>query len=266
MTTPAAAARPSLARRSVPPVAAIAFATALLAALAWSVDVTPPVRRAVPIVMYHHVGDWGVAGDWSPWVVKPRDFGAQLDWLVAHGFRTVTLTQLRAHRELGAALPARPVVLTFDDGWAEHAGIARRWLEPRGLRGVFFVYTAAVGGGGFLSWDDLRTLEASGHEVLSHTVGHPDLVRVPDDRLAVEMRESRARLERELGHPVETIAYPFGSFDARVVRAAADAGYRMAVLATGGNEVATDPRLEMPRWKMEYGEPIDRFVQQLGGR
>lgn len=215
--------------------------------------------------MYHHVGDWGAPGDWAPWVVKPDDFAAQLDWLVAHGYHAITLAELRAHRERGRPLPPRPVVLTFDDGWGEHLGIARDWLEPRGLRGVFFVYTGAVGAGGYLSWGDARGFEAAGHEVLSHTVGHPDLTRLPDERLRVEMRDSRARLERELGHPVETIAYPFGAFDARVVKAAGDAGYRMAVLATGGNETAAEPRLEMPRWKMEYGEPLERFVQRLHG-
>lgn len=234
--------------------------------LAWHpVPAGETAAREVPILMYHHVGDWGPAGDWGPWVVKPEDFEAQLDWLVSHGFHAVTLGQLRAHRERGEPLPSRPVVLTFDDGWGEHLWIARRSLEPRGLRGVFFVYTGAIGGGGYLSWDDVRALEAEGHEVSSHTVGHPNLLQVPDGRLATEMRDSRARLERELGHPVEAIAYPFGSYDARVVKAAGDAGYRMAVLATGANETAAEPRLELPRWKMEYGEPLERFVQRLRG-
>ena len=76
---------------------------------------------------------------------------------------------------------------------------------------------------------------------------------------------TRARLERELGHPVEAIAYPFGSYDARVARAAADAGYRVAVRATGPNDTPSEPRLEVPRWKMEYGEPLERFVQRLRG-
>lgn len=260
--------RHPLARRSGVPLAAITLVAIAVAALAVGTAGVPavaPLARAVPILMYHHVGDWGTPGDWAPWVVRPEDFVAQLDWLVDHGYRSVTLAEVRAHRERGAPLPSRPVVLTFDDGWAEHLPIARASLEPRGLRGVFFVYTGAIGAAGFLSWDDLRGLEASGHEVLSHTVGHPDLVTVSDERLSAEMRDSRARLERELGHPVEAIAYPFGSRDDRVVRAAREAGYRMALLATGGNETGGESRLEMPRWKMEYGEPLERLVERLGG-
>lgn len=268
MPATSAATRHPLTRHSGVPAAALALVVVIIAGLALrsgreGAVVTAP--QVVPILMYHHVGDWGPAGDWAPWVVKPEDFEAQLDWLVAHGFHAITLAELRAHRERGEPLPPRPVVLTFDDGWGEQMSIARRWLEPRGLHGVFFVYTGAIGAGGYLSWDELRALEANGHEVLSHTVGHPDLVQVPDSRLAAEMRDSRARLERELGHAVEVIAYPYGSHDGRVVKAAGDAGYRMAVIATGGNDTGAEPRLEVPRWKMEYGEPLERFVERLRG-
>lgn len=229
--------------------------------LAWRPS--PPATERVPVLMYHHVGDWGPPGEWAPWVVKPADFDAQLDWLVAHGWHTVTMEEVLASRSGGRALPRRPVVLTFDDGWSEHARIAHERLEPRGMRGVFFVYTGALGAPGYLGWDDARAFESTGHEVLSHTVSHPDLVQLPPDRLARELAESRVRLERELGHPVRVIAYPFGSNDARVRAAAAEAGYGFGCLATGGSLRPQDPPFELPRWKMDYGEPLDRFVQRL---
>lgn len=217
----------------------------------------------VPILMYHHVGDWGAPGDWAPWVVKPADFEAQMEWLRNHRYHPITMRQLQAHRERGAPLPSRPVMITFDDGWGEHMSIARRFLDPCGMPTVFFVYTGAVGAPGYLSWSDAKALGAAGHEVLSHTVSHPNLQQVPDARLASEMRDSRARLEQELGHPVECIAYPFGLRDGRVVKAAADAGYRLAVLADGPGATDASPALELPRWKMAYGEPLPLFVQRL---
>jgi peptidoglycan/xylan/chitin deacetylase (PgdA/CDA1 family) len=224
-----------------------------------------PAARAVPVLMYHHVGDWGVAGDWAPWVVKPDDFEAQLDWLLHHGYRTATVSALMAHRAGQAPLPPRTVVLTFDDGWGEHATIARRALEPRGMVGVFFVYTGAVGAPGFLDWREVREMEARGHEVLSHTVSHPDLATLAAGRLDIELRESRERLERELGHPVRTLAYPFGSRDARVRAAVANAGYDQAFIATGGPVRAGDSPMELPRWKMEYGETLDALARRLQG-
>ena len=191
------------------------------------------------------------------------DFEAQMDWLRNHRYHPITMRQLQAHRERGEPLPPRPVMITFDDGWGEDMWIARRFLDPRGMPTVFFVYTGAVGAPGYLSWSDAKSLEAAGHEVLSHTVSHPDLQQVPDARLASEMRDSRARLERELGHPIECIAYPFGSYDGRVVKAASNAGYRLAVIADGGDATDASPALELPRWKMGYGEPLPLFVQRL---
>ena len=54
---------------------------------------------AVPILMYHHVGDWGAANaDWAPYVVKPQKFQRQLDWLAAHQFHTITFQELLAYQ------------------------------------------------------------------------------------------------------------------------------------------------------------------------
>ena len=101
------------------------------------------------------------------------------------------------------------------------------------------------------------------HAIASHTVSHPNLVQLPDARLAAEMRDSRARLERELGHPVTALAYPFGSYDARVAKAAEAAGYRLAFKADGPDAHRADPRLEIPRWKMDYGDPLEVFARRL---
>ena len=261
----ASVARHPLARRRGTAVAWITVTAAACGVLWWRTDAVADRAQTsrVPILMYHHVGDWGAPGDWAPWVVKPADFEAQMDWLRNHHYHPITMRQLQAHRERGEPLPPRPVMITFDDGWGEDMWIARQYLDPRAMPTVFFVYTGAVGAPGFLSWSDVRALEAGGHEVLSHTVSHPNLQQVPDARLASEMRDSRARLEQELGHPVECIAYPFGSYDGRVVKAAADAGYRLAVIADGPGAMDASPALELPRWKMAYGEPLPLFVQRL---
>lgn len=243
-----------------------ASSVALLASAASGVRSPVPESR-VAVIMYHHVGDWGPPDPaWAPWVVRPEAFEMQLDWLQLHGYHAITMRQLLAHREHGEPLPPKPVMITFDDGWGEDAWIARRFLDPRGMPAVFFVYTGAVDAPAFLTWADIAALEAAGHEVLSHTVSHPDLMKIDAARLAVEMRESRATLEARLGHPVVSFAYPFGSYDARVVQAARDAGYRMAVAADGGNARDTDPMMEIPRWKVDYREPIETFARRLQAR
>ena len=78
-----------------------------------------------------------------------------------------------------------------------------------------------------MTWDQLGELERSGWEVGSHTRSHPRLSQVADDaELADELEGSKRVCEERLGHPCDSIAYPYGDHDERVVEAAGRAGYR----------------------------------------
>lgn len=247
-------------------------AFAALAAVIAAAGATCPVQtaapRPIPILMYHHVGDWGPSNPgWADWVVTPHAFAAQLDWLRQHGFRTVTFRDLFAALDGGRPLPAKPVIITFDDGWDEGDHWFRTELEPRGMKGVLFVFTGAVAarrnGGGYISWEQLHELEARGHEVQSHTVGHPSLRGLPPSVLARELTESRRTIERETGHAADVIAYPFGHFDARVTRAASAAGYRLGVRAEADPSVAPAAAFAFPRLRVGYDDPIEVFAERI---
>jgi peptidoglycan/xylan/chitin deacetylase (PgdA/CDA1 family) len=103
-----------------------------------------------------------------------------------------------------------------------------------------------------LSWDDVREMRRGGIRFGSHTVSHPNATLASDTELARELRESRSRIETEIGEPVETFCYPntggiLPNHDARTRAALADAGYRVAVTSRYG---APDPRsdpLGLPR-------------------
>jgi peptidoglycan/xylan/chitin deacetylase (PgdA/CDA1 family) len=78
------------------------------------------------------------------------------------------------------------------------------------------------------SWDGLRDWAEQGLEIGSHTVSHPHLPALSDAELAVELRESRARIEDELARPCTILAYPYGELDDRVRNAVRRAGYEAA--------------------------------------
>ena len=105
--------RHPLARRHGRWPALATLALGIAAVLAWRPGQAgvPALDEGVSVLMYHHVGDWGAPGDWSPWVVKPADFEAQLDWLLEHGYHPITLAQFQAHRERGEALPPQPFLV-----------------------------------------------------------------------------------------------------------------------------------------------------------
>ncbi len=191
---------------------------------------------AVLVLCYHALSpDWDAALS-----TTPERFAAQLEHLGRRGWRGVTFTDAveRAPRR------GKVVAVTFDDAFAS-TELAAPVLERLGWPGTVFVPTAfpaerrplAWEGTSQwldgphahelrpLGWDGLRGLAARGWEVGAHTVTHPHLTRVDDAQLARELEESRAVCAAELGG-CASIAYPYGDVDARVVRAAARAGYR----------------------------------------
>jgi peptidoglycan/xylan/chitin deacetylase (PgdA/CDA1 family) len=95
---------------------------------------------------------------------------------------------------------------------------------------------------GFMSWDQLRSLAAAGHEIGSHSSSHPLLPSVDDRCLEHETTGSRRRIEAALGACCESFCYPNGDCDARVADAVRRAGYLRAVTtAWGPNAAGTDP-------------------------
>lgn len=185
------------------------------------------------ILTYHSVGRAGV-----PYTVADDVFRAQMRTLLEGGHRLLTVSEL-GQSLAGGALPRRAVCVTFDDAFV-NAMEPIRWLVGLGGKVTLYVVAAEPGHNHWdehdraiprlprMGWDQLRALAAGGVEIGSHTVSHPHLPRLDDGALREELRGSRAILQRQLDAPVESLAYPYGEYDGRVVRAAADAGYRLA--------------------------------------
>jgi peptidoglycan/xylan/chitin deacetylase (PgdA/CDA1 family) len=189
----------------------------------------------VLVLCYHAVSD-----NWpSPLAVTPDQLERQLGLLVRRGYRGETF-----ERAVTAPTASRTLAVTFDDGYRSVLSHARAVLERLGLPGTVFVPTDLVGaraplswpgidhwiGGPHedelvgLSWDELASLHASGWEIGSHTCSHPRLSCLDDSELWRELRDSRRACEERLG-ACRTLALPYGDGDARVLPAAADAGY-----------------------------------------
>jgi peptidoglycan/xylan/chitin deacetylase (PgdA/CDA1 family) len=177
--------------------------------------------------------------------VTPADLRRQLEFLLERGYRGRTF-----HEAVTAKPPDPTLVVTFDDAYVSVLELAYPILSSLGVPGTVFVVTEFAGNGRVLEWpgidhwrggaheaelrglrwDELRELAAGGWEIGSHTCTHPRLTQLPGEELARELRESREACERALAQPCRSLAYPYGDFDARVVEAAAEAGYTAAAI------------------------------------
>lgn len=190
----------------------------------------------VLVLCYH-----AVSPSWeTPLSVTPARFESQLTTLLSRGYAGATFTEaVRGPRT------SPTVAVTFDDAYRSVLELAFPILDRLGLPATVYVPTRFAGqagpmawpgidgwlGGAYehelhpLSWNELRGLRDAGWEIGSHTVSHPKLTQLDDGALATELSESKAACEQAMGSPCESIAYPYGDVDARVVRAAGEAGY-----------------------------------------
>jgi peptidoglycan/xylan/chitin deacetylase (PgdA/CDA1 family) len=89
----------------------------------------------------------------------------------------------------------------------------------------------------WMTWDEVRSLRRNGMDVGGHSVTHPVLATLTEDRQREEIAGSLRRLTEELGETVDTFAYPVGSrasFNDRTAAILADLGVRRAFSFCGG--------------------------------
>src|SRR5262249_31314578 len=148
-------------------------------------------------LMYHVIAKPRPGTPYPELFVPPHQFRAQLTRLARAGYRGVTLAQVWAAWHGGPGLPRHPVVVSFDDGYADQYTVAAPFLRRLGWPGVLNleVHNLHVAGG--LTAREVRTLIAAGWEVDAHTLTHPDLTTVDAARLKREVAGSRAVLRRE---------------------------------------------------------------------
>ncbi|MCB9833862.1 MAG: polysaccharide deacetylase family protein [Planctomycetes bacterium] len=222
-------------------------------------------KDGAPIVTYHRiVADPDPTTD--PFAVREAAFEAQVAWLAQH-FSLITVAELaariRKRKPLGGT-----AVISFDDGY--DCTYRRALPILRALKAPVTLFVATGGldrADGGLGSAQLAELAAAGVEIGSHGVTHRDLRTLTDAELEAELKRSRERLEESAGVAVAGLAYPYGRFDDRVIRAARACGYDHACSCRQHrpNE-ATTALFCLNRLELNLGDSRRRFLGKVGGR
>jgi peptidoglycan/xylan/chitin deacetylase (PgdA/CDA1 family) len=217
-----------------------------------------PHDDRVPILMYHVLGVPGTTAPHPQLYVKPADFAAQMRWLVRRGYHGVTLDQVYRYWHHDGALPARPVVVSFDDGYESDVAVALPTLRRSGWPGVLDLVVRNIVPGD-LPAPQVRELIAAGWEIDAHTITHPDLTTLGPAALHREVAGSRAMLQRMFGQPVDFFCYPLGRYDTAVLRAVRAAGYLGATTVEPGMAVRSEP-FTLHRIRVDYRDGLHGFA------
>jgi peptidoglycan/xylan/chitin deacetylase (PgdA/CDA1 family) len=181
----------------------------------------------VPVLCYHQIRR-ATAGDGAaarPYIVSPAVLSRQLQALADAGYHTVTGDELVAHVARGARLPAKPVLLTFDDASAGQFTDALPILRRHRFVATFFVMTVVLDKPGWLTRGQVRALDRAGMTVGAHTWDHSAVPSYAGSDWRKQIDEPTRQLSDLVGHPIRLFAYPFGLWNPAAIPHLWDAGF-----------------------------------------
>ncbi|HEV7774460.1 MAG TPA: polysaccharide deacetylase family protein [Conexibacter sp.] len=227
-------------------------------------DPGPP--RPVPILMYHVVSDPFPDSPYPDLYVPKAEFADQMHALKDAGYTAVTLQEAWDSWHANGPLPAKPVVVSFDDGYHSHLANALPVLRALGWPGVLNLELKNIRSDYGLTAPQVRALIAAGWELDSHTIDHPDLTTVDAATLQHEVADSRAELKRRFGVPVNFFCYPAGRYDDAAIAAVREAGYLAATTTEPGLAQPDEAdRFTLHRVRVNNGVSGATLVAQLAG-
>ncbi len=227
-------------------------------------DVLPPGPYAinVPIITYHYIRVNPDPYDRMGFAlsVTPADFAAQMDWLARNEYHPITTEDLYLYLQHTRGLPSKPVILTFDDGYADFYATALPILLSHDFKAVAYVVSGFVGQPGYMTSEQIREADRSGIEIGSHTVSHANLATRSAAEVERQLTASKQFLEHVTGHPVVSFCYPSGRFTASVASQVAAAGYHSATTTRFGYSHTLGDRYFWTRLRVSGGERLDQFA------
>jgi len=234
----------------------------------------PQAKSSLTILCYHNI-DLPSPKD-SPYSVTSLRFVEELKALKTAGFDFVSYSQVESFYLTGVPLPARSVLVTFDDGHRNIFDNAYPILKKMKIPWLLFVFPTAIGGGhdkGYMDWNDVQTLRKDGVAIGSHSFDHPFLTRpgkeiaspaAYDEWLKKELSYSKKLIEEKLGAKVTAFASPFGALNEVVQRHIKKAGYSLAFNVFGSNnDDRTDP-LQLNRIIVLGTDTPETVVEKAG--
>jgi peptidoglycan/xylan/chitin deacetylase (PgdA/CDA1 family) len=224
----------------------------------------------LPCFTYHHV-DPKLKNEIA---VTPVAFEAQLKLLKSLGYQTVTTRDVVKHQTEGTALPAKPVMITFDDGWKNQYTYAAPLLDKYGFKGVFFVNPQPIGrGSAYMTRANVESLDKRGHDIESHTWQHVRLTRTRKDTAEAYLKKVRSQLTRAdrwiytvTGKQPVALCYPFGFYDVESVAMTQANGYKLGFTTEEGIADARPwDAFVMKRFTMGPQDSLSAFKTNLTG-
>ncbi|MCM2532065.1 polysaccharide deacetylase family protein [Neobacillus pocheonensis] len=219
-------------------------------------------QQKVPILVYHSIDEFQGHGI-KELYVTPGNFEEQMTYLKNHGYTLLTFERWQDIKKVN-----KPIFITFDDGYKNNlnAFAIFQKLETKHFKptGTIFVISDFIGRSNRLSKSDIKMMVASELiSIQSHTATHPDLTKIVN--YEYELKGSKEKIEKISGKPVLALAYPYGSFNEKVVTETMKY-YHFGITTTPELFSEKDSKNELyliPRIYVKYSTTVNDFAKAL---
>jgi peptidoglycan/xylan/chitin deacetylase (PgdA/CDA1 family) len=201
----------------------------------------------VPFLVYHALGPAPAGAPFPGLYVSYGDFKAEMAWLNSNGYQAVTIDEVMKAWYHGGTLPAKPIVVTFDNGYPAQVTFAPHVMAKYGWPGVLNEITE-----NHLAPRQIWPVIHMGWEVDSHSLTHPELTTATPQELWAQVHQSRVYLQKTFHIPSNSFCYPSSHYNAAVIADVKKAGYSNAVTEGDAYATSADPYL-LPRFEIEGG-------------
>lgn len=171
------------------------------------VNVPTAVPKGIPVLMYHKIGP----DKDNDAVISEELFKKQMKLLKEEGFHPISMQQLYDYVTKGTPVPVKPVVLTFDDGYADTYSIVFPVLKEYGFDATFFVNPGDVGQR--MTWAQLKEMKEAGYTIANHGYQHIHMKELTNAQQVENIQKGQEALKDKLGISNVWFCYPYGSFN-----------------------------------------------------
>ncbi len=230
---------------------AIIFAIGALGYTFWLRD-----RYVVPILTYHHVGDYSDKS-LSLNTVSSKSFKFQMDFLRRHDYQVISFDDLVEGIKKGYSFTRNTVVIHFDDGYEDNYTKAFPIIKEYQIPAMVFLVSDKIGAPGFLTWGQVKEMERDNFLAGAHTRHHFYLPNLSLEQAREEIAGSKNIIEQHLNHPIDYFVYPSGGFNKEDKELAKAAGFKAAGTTNRGKDRFNHDLFELKRIRMNDGD--DRY-------
>jgi peptidoglycan/xylan/chitin deacetylase (PgdA/CDA1 family) len=224
-----------------------------------------PGDATAPILTYHVINPPPSGVPYPELYVPAPEFTAQMQALKSAGWHAVTMNQLAANWKHGVPLgPGKPIVLSFDNGYASQYTNALPVLRRLGWVGVENLQLQGLPPSeGGLTGAQVRGLVTAGWELDTQGISHADLITLDAAGLNYQISTARQILRTRYRVPVNWFCYPSGQYNATVVAAVKAAGFVGSTTVVPGWASRSEDPYRLPRLRVVGGTSPAALLAQI---